>query len=126
MLRILRIPWVSRLEGDLNARSCLRRTAPAQLRSVSCFSSAGPILRLTEHLSRNGTISRALVALTASSNRLPNHPSVACASRKVASPICGLDLVADSMGESHLDKLSGIRSRLRRPVAERGAEAVSR
>ena len=44
---------------------------------------------------------------------------------QISSPISRFDLVADCMSKCHFDKLSGIRSRLRRPVTERRPKAVS-
>lgn len=44
--------------------------------------------------------------------------------KQVAPPVCGLDLIADSVGESHLNDLSRVIGFLCRPVSERRSEAV--
>src|SRR5262249_50502695 len=50
------------------------------------------------------------------------HPFV----EHTAPPVRGLHLVADCMGERHLDNVVGVTRALRRPVAERRTEAVDR
>lgn len=55
----------------------------------------------------------------------PNPPSALGASRKGPPPISGLDLVTDSVSQSHLDQLARIVRLLRRPVPECASAPVA-